>query len=958
MPNQRPVEDQPDSTQLPTQGQDDQSDKPTDKSEWKMEDEEGMRQQEQPPRDEVDHLGIPKTDSNLASPSEHQPPTDAHQGEKSVDADQQGRHDGESDIHVASQTFERFDIDQNQRASNEHTNTHTHKLFETPPPTATPPPNAILPDEMLTLLNTPHATPNNGQVAKDDDHVTYASGRSDQPPPVMQGNLPRDGEEAGSGSTPQQAIPTSDAQSHESDSLEGRNIDSGERIDRVDTYNDDDDWDGDWGEKPDSKHTDGQIDLAARADQSEGDKPPQAGDSESEISIADASTDQSTSDPDMFDHSDSSGEQSEEKKTTDLYDDNYYEDHYWDDVPEPEYTGNVDSGQTDEPALSLEPLEEEEQQQERPAVQEASQERDDGEGETEREEYRAAVDDGDGNRGDSQGETQSIDESPSSDRTQSDDTHQSDTDAASSQSSAEASPSEAPPTEAPPTVSEIPRPPDTHHSDFGSLSSEAQPSTTDDETPPSEAPPTEDKVPPQTQPSGFKSKTPPSEAETDTRRFDVPPTGTETPPPSQSGDSDRQQVEIDSRLDPSQNSIDVLQASRHYPSPSVTHLPGAGGMDGEQPSMSSDLEKDNHVDQVPVHSSSQLPSESEQIREPEKDMVIDGAHLPDDDDDDDDDDIRTTPFQSPILTQSVTSTPIPSSDSTDVGNDNDTRHREAPSLDDISARAEQLRVQLNSERHHTTDGSADSHTVQGTPTDREGAAADDGGKVSSTEADHRPEARSEAPQSVEDTPNQISDRSEPVIEDGATPPPPPYDAYESGEGGASREDTPTRPPVDADSVFEEPPPPPPSRSGYSCRDDYLPMPGASRGGWMAYHEQIRARVRDFVLDALPKEWSDWVCHNVSFVVGERNLSIMIITMYFIEYNFLFQRPMMAVIMTAVVCFSLFVPLVMIWCLSGRSGKQKMKEVQIKLGELSFSLSYPSLFLSHSLSRVHNNYYKL
>ena len=330
-------------------------------------------------------------------------------------------------------------------------------------------------------------------------------------------------------------------------------------------------------------------------------------------------------------------------------------------------------------------------------------------------------------------------------------------------------------------------------------------------------------------------------------------------------------MEIDSRLDPSQNSIDVLQASRLNPSPSVTHLPGAGGMDGEQSSVNSDSEKDDRVDQVPVYSSSQVPSESEPIWEPAKDMVVDGTHLPDDDDDDDD--IRTTPFQSPILTQSVTSTPIPSSDSTDVGSDDDTRHREAPSLDEISAQAERLRVRLDSEHHHTAGSSADSHTVQGTPSDREGAAADDGGKVSSTEADHRPEVRREAPhlQLVEDTPNQMPDRSEPVIEDTATPPPPPYDAYESGEGEASREDTPTHPPANADSVFEEPPPPPLSRSGYSCRDDYVPMPGASRGGWMAYHEQIRAQVRDFVLDVLPKEWSEWVCHNVSFVVGERNL---------------------------------------------------------------------------------------
>ena len=847
-----------------------------------MEGEEGMRsdyqkQQEQPPRDgEVDHLGTPKTDPNLASISEHQPPSDTHQGEKSVDADKQGHHDGESRIHMASQTFERFDTDQNQRASNEHMNTHTHKLFETPPPTATPPPDAVLPDEMLALLNTPHATPNNGRVVGDDDHVTYASGRSDQPPPVMQGNLPRDGNEAGSGDFPQQTIPASDAQSHESDSLEGRNVDSGERVDRVDTYNDDDDdddddWNGDWGEKPDSKRADGQVDVDARFDQSEGDKPPQAGDSESEITTSNASTDQPNSDPgrstsdlDTFDHSDSNGEQSEEKKTTDFYDDDYYEDHYWDDVPEPEYTGNVDLGQTDEPVLLFEPLEEEEQQQERPPVQEVSEERDDGEGETEREEYRSAVDDGDGNREDSEGQTQSVDESPSSDHTQSDDAHQSETDTASSRSMAEASLSEAPPTVAP--SSEIPQPPDTHHSDFESLSSEAQPSTTDDKTPPSEAPPTEDEVPSQTQPSGFESNIPPSKAGTDTRRFEAPPSGTETPPPSQSDSSDRQQVETGSRLDLSQNNnIDLLQPSHLHPSPSVTHLPGAGGMDGQQPTINSGSEKDDRVNQVPVYSSSQLPLEGEQIQEPEKEVIVDGTHLPDDDDDD----IRTTPFQSPVLTQSVTSTPIPGSDSTDVSNNGDTHYREAPSLDEISARAEQLKARLNSEHHHTADSSADSSTVQGTPTDQERATADgaDGG-VSSTAADHQPEARREAPQPVEDTPNQIPDQSDPAIEDGATPPPPPYDAYESGEGRASREDTPTRPPVNADLAFEEPPPPP--RGSYSCRDDYLPMPGASRGGWMAYHEQIRARVRDFVLDALPKEWSDWVCYNVSFVVGGRN----------------------------------------------------------------------------------------
>ena len=60
---------------------------------------------------------------------------------------------------------------------------------------------------------------------------------------------------------------------------------------------------------------------------------------------------------------------------------------------------------------------------------------------------------------------------------------------------------------------------------------------------------------------------------------------------------------------------------------------------------------------------------------------------------------------------------------------------------------------------------------------------------------------------------------------------------------------------------------------------------------------------------------------------------------------------MAVIMTAVVCFSLFVPLMMIWCLSGRSGKQKLKEVHIKLGESTLNSLSLSLTHSHSMYSV-------
>ena len=69
---------------------------------------------------------------------------------------------------------------------------------------------------------------------------------------------------------------------------------------------------------------------------------------------------------------------------------------------------------------------------------------------------------------------------------------------------------------------------------------------------------------------------------------------------------------------------------------------------------------------------------------------------------------------------------------------------------------------------------------------------------------------------------------------------------------------------------------------------------------------------------------------------------------------------MAVIMTAVVCFSLFVPLMMIWCLSGRSGKQKLKEVHIKLGKsiLSLSLIVYTCMYSVLYKQLAANYRKL
>ena len=320
-------------------------------------------------------------------------------------------------------------------------------------------------------------------------------------------------------------------------------------------------------------------------------------------------------------------------------------------------------------------------------------------------------------------------------------------------------------------------------------------------------------------------------------------------------------METASRLDPNffgVNDIDLqsigVQPSHLYPFPSVSQLPGAGD-DGEQLNLNADSEKNDRVEHV--YSSSQLSWEDEQLQEPKKVLIIDGMHLPVYGEDDDA--VCTTPFQFLTFTQSVASTPVPGSDSTDVGNDGDTHDQESPCLDEIKAHAEQLRAQWNSE-YCQTGTTPDSRTVQETLIDQERTAINGG--VSSTAANHQPEERRAAPQPVEDTPNQRPDRSEPVIEDGVTPSPS-YSAYESREREALGEDTPTPPLVGADSAFEETPPSP--RSGCSCCDNYLPMPGQSGGGWMAYHEQVRARVRDLVLGALPKEWSDWICHNVSCV---------------------------------------------------------------------------------------------
>ena len=683
------------------------------------------------------------------------------------------------------------------------------RLFETLPSSATPLPNASLPDD-----------------ERREDHVSFTEGRSD--PPEVQGNLPQDSDKTGSSGAPQESTPTNEVPSTQNKSPE--NV-------FEDVANDDDKWDP-IDEKP-TLHFAGQ-ESNSQFDRSSDNKPPQVSDSvtseyETTTSNAEQSTSdpgQLTSDPSLTFHSDTD----QQNKERDSYNDNengddYYDDHYWDDVPEPEHVSDANTGQVEEPATSSSfGSSTEEVQQQRSPIQDVSEDGD----------VRSSND------------------------------IQSDT------------PTEAPPTEATPSTF---TPTDTYRSEFASPvtsqppsefesslfnSTDAQPSSSNDETPP----PENKDFSSEFDLFSFEKKAPPSGAETE-----APPLGAEPPPPSQGDGSDQRQVGTGSSslasslIDPNYidlRSIDSLRSQLH-PSPSVTLLPRAEGVDhSEETNKNADSAEDN-VERV---HSSQLPSQ-EQKPEPEKDapgVVVDGTRLPDEDNED----VNvadTTLFQSPVFTQSIVPTPIPGSDSTntDIGINN-----QSPSLDEIKARGELLRTRLDSNLASHLDNSSDSHIVQETLPAQDIAAAD--GDASSTTTDRHSEVRFEGGRSedqhiltVENTPaDQVhvpseTDRSQPAVEEGATLPPPSGDPYKYEEGGVSETDTPTTPPVETDSMFEEPPPPPASGAGvsYSCRDDYLAMPGHNRGGSMAYFEGIRSGIRDMVLNALPDEWSDWVCHNVS-----------------------------------------------------------------------------------------------
>ena len=386
------------------------------------------------------------------------------------------------------------------------------------------------------------------------------------------------------------------------------------------------------------------------------------------------------------------------------------------------------------------------------------------------------------------------------------------------------------------------------------------PPTIETQTPPSEAPPTE--APPSEAPPLFISPT------------EAPPSDT---PPSDGKDHQPNEAA------PELNKLDIGSLGlRSTPQPSKVD------------------EASTPTDQVVDVHSSQLPhKELEKPVIPDRqNTVIDGTYLPEDDEDYDP--IPTTTLESNQYTPTIVSTPILDSGSRDHDTHHDSQARETPtirfrSLDTESEQAvkqnptqdQSSNPDSNDQKLPSVDGSkteyeeeregnAYQHQDQQNPNQDGGDQQEPPKQLSLDEieaATKKALEELESPQdqlipdkAAEDTPTQepaVTDQSEPEIID--------YRFRETGsderQERGTEEDTPPTPPTtddyESDSLFEEPPPPPQRR--YSCRDDYLAMPGYASGGWMAYHEQVRNRVRDFVLDSLPEEWSQWVCHNVSLM---------------------------------------------------------------------------------------------
>ena len=379
-----------------------------------------------------------------------------------------------------------------------------------------------------------------------------------------------------------------------------------------------------------------------------------------------------------------------------------------------------------------------------------------------------------------------------------------------------------------------------------------------------------------------------------------PPTGT---PHSKSG-----HVRIGSKRDPNLLGIDMygiylrsigLQPSHLHPSPPVTQLPGGGG---ERPNVNIDSEKDDHVEQG--YSTSQLRSEKEQKQELEKDVsdvITDGTHSPDNDVKAIDDFSHMLLLQSPAFTQSFASTRISSSDSTDVetghntnltGSEDDVCSLHDSTEDEVplseagtplSASAEDKIPPTEGEApppearpSHSDDKTAPSEAdTEANPSRPPPNTTVAGPEAPPTGLETPPPIRHdethdkddrylEAPpiaKPVDEIPNTETDQSPSEFDDSAMPLSPYGNVYDSEEGGAPGEDTPTPPVVDTGSAFEELSSPP--RMDYRCRNDYLPMPGNYDEGWMAYHEQVRGHIQDSVLNSLPRESSDFVCHSVS-----------------------------------------------------------------------------------------------
>ena len=778
-------------------------------------------------------------------------------------------------------------------------------VLATPPPTAgTPPPEAVVSDDTLATL-IPHSSREDRdgwvKIVGRDGQVNYVDGGSDhQQLPLVQGNLPppapsddKAKEDDPGDTNANQEFDRTDLHFQEEGAMKLPSFES--KVDQnLDSRVDEDS----------QEYSRNEHQFAQAEDDYDGDDGTPSLDA-----TTSGHEDTHLPDQEKVGHSD------EWNKVEYEFDDD--EDHYWDDIKEPKHN--------DEPVHETFPPSKQPDQGQLQPPQHSQEQEEEGEREEEKDDSPPSDDRGDEGPFEAGAQPStppqpSEQDSPSSEAPYLGTPH------------SQVPPSEAPPSDTPP--SEV-RLSNTHFSEAQAPHPYEVPPA---DTPPSEAQPHSSKTPPleaspsDTPPSGAPPSkaspgdTPPSGAPpSEALSGDTPPSGAGAPPseaslgdtppsragapPSETSPGDTPPAEV------SPSDIPPREEAPPSSVPPTHHVAGSQEQSGVP--MDSNLHGVD-LQSLGLHADSfrpsPRPSRVDEARavptgnvEEETTMdrlgtVIDGTtYLPDGDEGDD---VVSATFDSPASTNTVVSTPIPdsgSSDRRDTGGDHRAHAQEPPprlqSLDEIKAESEKsMKEWEDYHQTHMQDQDADDdfgdalakaplpddyHNQQGSrdqtdtfdqQPDAESAVTQDSNTDGANLRDHDDNVATTTTDQAETTRTpelQAEDSSSLYAATKDTPPERPdetqYPYHSESEAGREGEESgplPTPPDFGAaDSAFEEPPPPPVER--YSCRDDYLPLPGHDAGGWMAYHEETRARIRDLVLDSLPEAWSHWVCHNVS-----------------------------------------------------------------------------------------------